>query len=123
MARADTLKESRPPTFKKSFCYAFCRDFKCAQNALYIYRNKKTNKKVAGCNFAEDFCIGYKCKYAACNIRKLRPDGGCGKSTQKQRAPTPDLWIDDQEDENESLVRTYVRKSKALKKLKQIDLD
>jgi len=123
MARTDTLKESRPTTFKKRFCYAFCRDFNCAQNALNIYRNRKTNKKVAKCNFAEDFCIGYKCKYAACNIHKLRPDGVCGKSIQKQRVTTPDLWVEDQEDENETLVRNYVRKSKVLKKLKHIDLD
>ena len=123
MARTDTLKESRPPTFKKRLCYAFCRDFKCAQKALYIHRNRKTNKKVARCNFADDLCIGYKCKYATCNIRSLRPDSVCGKSIQKQRATTPDLWIDDLEDENETLMRTYVRKSKTLKKLKHVDLD
>ncbi len=123
MARTDTLKESRLPTFKKRFCYVFCRDFQCTQKALYIHRNRKTNKKVARCDFAEDLCIGYKCKYAVCNINKLRPDGVCGKSIQKQRPTAPEPWIDDQEDENETLMRTHVRKSKVLKKLKHIDLD
>lgn len=123
MARTDTLKESRLPTFKKRFCHVFCRDFKCTQKALYIHKNRETNKKVARCNFADDLCIGYKCKYAVCNIHKLRADGVCGKSVPKQRPSTPDVWIEDQEDENETLVRTFVRKSKVLKKLRNIDLD
>ncbi len=123
MARTDTLKDSRPTTFKKRFCHVFCQNFRCTQNALYITKNKKTNKEVARCNFADDLCIGYKCKYAVCNIHKLRADGVCGKSIQKQRPSISDVWTEDQEDENETLMRTYMRKSKALKKLRNIDLD
>ncbi len=63
---------------EKKACTPFCRFFRCAQKAL----DNRSQKYI--CKWANDVCIGGKCKYAMCLQRKLLPNGICALKIKRK---------------------------------------
>ncbi len=73
-------------------CNPLCPFFICTKRAKVVvnksYRGKI--KKVAYCRLTGSECIGAECKYAACRLNSMLPDGKCAKALEKTRKETSD---------------------------------
>jgi len=59
------------------FCTPFCRYFRCVNRSLIIRGNKRI------CKLTGEDCDPISCKFAACALNKLLPDGRCGLYHEK----------------------------------------
>lgn len=98
-------------------CFPLCKHFRCTQGYLSIKRNKQ-GKKIILCNWVGDLCTGIKCKYASCNIGKLRSDGTCSLWTP--RSPQKKTFVSQKIEEPDKI--PIPLKDKLLKKLNNKNL-
>lgn len=89
-------------------CTPFCRIFRCAQKAL----DTRSRKYI--CKWANDICIGGKCKYAVCLQRKLLPNGICALKIKRRT-------IEEVSPEKVSLMKAEAI-AKAKKKLEKLGI-
>ena len=88
--------------------------------------NRNNRGTVMICSLGGDTCIGTQCMYANCIRRKLKSDLTCGLETEKPQEQLPreepKLEIEPKKSEKWSLDQVPI-KSKALKKIKNLDYD
>ena len=122
-----TQKFSKGP--KRPFkCNPSCKygHFRCAQKHLgRKFRNQK-GWWVYDCRYVEDaWCEGSSCKYAFCNVRKMKADGTCGIHVRPKEKK--DWDEEDEEFESEVDIQKLQKKSKikiqerAIKKFKKFE--
>ncbi|MHA1786478.1 MAG: hypothetical protein ACTSVY_00090 [Candidatus Helarchaeota archaeon] len=114
---------------KKPFkCNPSCRygHFRCAQNKLGRKFKNKKGWWVYECRYVEDgWCEGSTCKYAYCNVRKMKTDGTCGFQLRKKKER--DDWDEDEDElEEDEIIKLKKKKNirfqdRALKKFKKFE--